>query len=158
MKGDTEMVYQWKTGARYSVSAEVAASVMNELSAQNNLSAKALVDASRPEDAPLHNEFEWDDGIAAEKWREQQGRVMIAMVAVVQEGTEQKEPIRAYFHIEDNQPRYEPIVTIISSEEKQAKLFKLAIKELQSFRDKYQSIKEFTKLFADIREFEEKAS
>lgn len=151
------MVYQWKTGARYKASAETAAEVMNGLAAQNNLSAKALVDVSRPVDAPLHNEFEWDDGIAAEKWREQQGRVMIAMISVITDDAVQQEPVRAYFHIEEQQPNYEPITLIVKNEDKAEKLFRQALKELVSFRDKYNNLKQFKKLFEDIDELQQQS-
>lgn len=151
------MVYQWKTGARYKVAAETAAGVMNELAAQNNLSAKALVDASRPVDAPLHNEFEWDDNVAAEKWREQQGRVMIAMISVIVDDAVQQEPVRAYVHIEEQQPNYEPITLIVKNEDKAEKLFRQALKELVSFRDKYNSLKQFKKLFEDIDELQQQS-
>lgn len=151
------MVYQWKTGARYKASAETAAEVMNGLAAQNNLSAKALVDVSRPVDAPLHNEFEWDDNVAAEKWREQQGRVMIAMISVIVDDAVQQEPVRAYVHIEEQQPNYEPITLIVKSEDKAEKLFRQALKELASFRDKYNSLKQFKKLFEDIDELQQQS-
>lgn len=126
---------------------------MNQLAAENNLNAKALVDVSRPVDAPLHKEFEWDDNIAAEKWREQQGRVMIAMITVISDGApEQETPVRAYFHIEDHQPNYEPVTLIIKDEDKTAKLFKQAMRELFSFQEKYSGLRQFKKLFEDIEE------
>lgn len=149
------MIYQWKTGTRYKVDAEVAAQVMNGLAAENNLIAKALVDVSRPEDAPLHKEFEWDDGIAAERWREQQGRVMIASIHVITDSSVKQDPVRAYFHIEEKQSNYEPIELIIQDEEKTGRLFQQALKELTAFREKYKTLKAFRKLFDDITEIEQ---
>jgi hypothetical protein len=43
-----------------------------------------VLDLSRPVDAPLHGCFEWDDDIAAEKWRLEQSRNLIRSVEVVQ--------------------------------------------------------------------------
>lgn len=151
------MVYQWKSGARYRVAADVAANVMNGLAEENRLSAKALVDISRPEDAPLHNEFEWNDGIAAEKWREQQGRVMIAMISVITDEAVQQEPVRAFFNIEKGQSNYEPISLIIKDADKTELLFRQAMSELKSFREKYKGLKEFQKLFHDIEEIEQQS-
>ena len=146
------MVYQFKTGAMYKVEAKVAAEVMNELEAEGKLSAKELVNVSRPDDAPLHDEFEWDDEIAGEKWREQQARVMIASVTIIHEDLPQKEPIRAYFHIEQNQPNYERIETIIKQEDRTEMLIKMAKKELAAFKAKYSGIQAFQKVFNAIDE------
>lgn len=143
------MVYKWRTGF-YKTSAEVAAEEMNRLAASNNLTAKALVDASRPVDAPLHDEFEWDDSIAAEKWREQEARVMIASITVIADENAQAEPVRAFFNIEPSTPIYEPVQTIVRDSSKSDRLFTQAMEELESFQRKYNSIKEFSKLFLEI--------
>ena len=144
------MVYQWKSGTRFGVAADVAAKIMNELEAEGRLSGNELVEASRPEDAPLHNEFEWDDSVAAEQWRCQQGRTMIAAITVIREEMPKSEPVRAYFHIEKNQPNYERIETIIRSEDKAAMLFKVAMNELKAFKAKYSGLEAFKKIIEDI--------
>ena len=41
-----------------------------------------VVDTARPEDSPLHSHFEWDDGIAGEKYRQVQAAAMIRSVHV----------------------------------------------------------------------------
>ena len=52
--------YTWLAGSRHKVDAEVAGRVCEELERNGGLTAERLVEASRPEDAPLHKEFEWD--------------------------------------------------------------------------------------------------
>ena len=59
--------YVWAEGFQHKTDASVVAKVTTELEAKNMLTAHNLVDVSRPEDAPLHGEFEWNDEIAAEK-------------------------------------------------------------------------------------------
>ncbi len=41
-----------------------------------------VVDDARDPKSPLHAEFEWDDSLAGEKWRQQQARVLIHSVRV----------------------------------------------------------------------------
>lgn len=41
-----------------------------------------VVDAARDPENPLHDNFEWDDTEAAEAWRRQQARMLIARVRV----------------------------------------------------------------------------
>ena len=69
--------YTWCDGSHHKVDPNVAAQVATELEEAGMLTAKNLVDVSRPEDAPLHDEFEWDDSVAAEKYREGQARNVI---------------------------------------------------------------------------------
>lgn len=146
------MIYQWKSGTRYKAIPQKAAEVMDRLAKEGRLCAKELVEVSRPEEAPLHNEFEWDDTVAAEKWREHQGRCMIAALTVIYEDTPQKAPIRAFFHIQEETSNYEPVEVIIQSEDKQNLLIKTALKELNAFKAKYSGIKAFSKLFSVIDE------
>lgn len=76
---------EWKIKGLYPVSADDAVDVINGCQDESGyISAKAVVDASRSERAILHPCFEWNDGTAAEKWREQQARVMIKNLVVVE--------------------------------------------------------------------------
>jgi hypothetical protein len=47
------------------------------------LTTKSVVAASRSEKAVLHDCFEWDDSIAAERHREEQARAIITSIRVV---------------------------------------------------------------------------
>ena len=70
------MVYKWKTGY-HKVDAETAGKELNRIKKKRGLTAKAVVDESRDPKARLHKEFEWNDNIAAERFREQQARILI---------------------------------------------------------------------------------
>jgi hypothetical protein len=50
---------------------------------EGSLRASAVLEDSRPEDAPLHPAFEWDDAAAAEQYRLDQARSLIRSVTVV---------------------------------------------------------------------------
>ena len=134
------MVYKWKDGARVKTAAEIAASVMNGLAKKNQLNAETLVNVSRPDDAPLHQEFEWDDPTAAEEWRKQQARCLIHSLVVIDEESENKEPIRMFFKIAESSSNYESIDMILRTEDSTEALRNLALRELTSFKAKYNSI------------------
>lgn len=55
--------------------------------AGGELTPGLVVDAARNPTHPLHNRFEWDDSEAAEAWRRQQARVLIASVQVIVQRT-----------------------------------------------------------------------
>lgn len=57
------------------------------------LTPKAVVEEARPEDAPLHPAFEWDNDTAAEKYREHQATNLIRRVRVVAAPAPKRQPI-----------------------------------------------------------------
>lgn len=142
------MVFTWKDGSRHSVSAQVAGEVCSALERQNQLTAKNLVEVSRPEDAPLHKEFCWDDEKAAEMYREQQARVLIRHVVTVSE-TEEK-PIRAFINLEVEDAEYYRIDTVLSSEDKYEKMLTRALAELRMFEKKYADLASLKPVFQAI--------
>lgn len=150
------MVYEWVTGSKHKVSAQIAGEVCEELESQGRLTAKNLLDVSRPEDAPLHGEFEWDDSVAAEKFREEQARHVINSIKVVrteEENENENEPhIRAFFNLRRTEPEYESIQVILSDEDKYNELMKVAVRDLMAFERKYNKLKELSKVFDAINE------
>ena len=147
------MVYSWKEGTRYKTDANIAGAVCAEMEAAGTLTAGNLVEASRPKDAPLHKEFEWNNTKAAEEWRKHQARNIIhSLVLVTDPGTD-SESVRAIFKIETRSNNYESIVAIVQQEDKYDALKKAALRELEAFRMKYAQIEELGKVFAAITEF-----
>ena len=144
------MVYQWKTGSRHKVSAAVAAEVMDRLAEEDRLNAQELVEESRPEDAPLHSEFEWDDSIAAEKYREEQAGALIRHLVVRIEANDQEYPTRQYFMIQPEAKIYEPIQVILKDEDKTDLLLEQAKRELRAFKAKYACLKELAEVIKAI--------
>ena len=136
------MGISWVKGSHFKVSAEVAKGVMDGLAQEGRLTPAELVEASRPENAPLHGEFEWNDSIAAEKWREQTGRVMIASISVTVDKDEETIPVRAYFNIEHVSHEYIPTEVIMSDDAKRERLLDIAKRELASFKVKYATLTE----------------
>lgn len=143
------MVFKWKDGARQTVSAQIAGEVCSALESEGRLTAKTLVDVNRPEDAPLHNAFEWDNDEAAERWREQQARNIIHSIVVVDE-TQESEPVRAFFNIVATAPEYESIGAIVKTEDKYRALMATALRELKAFQKKYSQLEELSPVFEAI--------
>lgn len=77
----------------------------------NELTAPLVVDAARPEDAPLHPVFEWDDSIAAERHREHQARNLIRSVQIIPSDNELPQPV--FVHVESLQS-YQPAVIVVN--------------------------------------------
>lgn len=141
------MTYQFKKSSYIKANAQIDGEMCERLAADDNLSAKALLDANRPEDAPLHNAFEWDDSVAAESWRVHQARHIINSLEVVIDG---KEPVRAYFNIVRTEPEYRHIDTILQRQDTTQALLLTAYRELLAFRKKYSKLEQLAQVFAAV--------
>jgi len=70
--------YAWKSTqseSAYHATAEQAHEAFETIRKRDGkLTAPAVVDEARPEESVLHEDFEWRDDIAAEKYRQRRGR------------------------------------------------------------------------------------
>lgn len=142
------MKYRFKKAACIKADAQVAGEICEALASEDKLTAKNLVEVSRPEDAPLHNAFEWNDTIAAEAYRENQARYIIRSVEIVEE---KAEPVRAFFNIEYKEPEYKHIDAILQCAGDRALLLARAMNELKAFEKKYSQLDELAEVFNAIR-------
>jgi hypothetical protein len=149
-EGEEVTEYRWKAGSRCRADANAAGKVCASLERKGRLTPSALVEASRPEDAPLHGEFEWDDAVAAERYRENQAGYIIRSVEVVVQGVEQ--PVRAFVSVdvEGGGKVYEDVLAVVQNATKSAALLREAKAELASFRRKYKALEELAEVFAAI--------
>ena len=145
--------FSYADGYHGVVDAQISGEVCDALSEKGLLTAANLVDVSRPEDAPLHSVFEWVDSVAAEKWREQQARMLIASIRIVVEGKEE-EPIKAFFNLEVKEPEYKSLTAILENEDDTERMLRVALRELSAFRRKYGRLKALANVFNAIDQLE----
>lgn len=142
------MTYQWKTPYLMPVDAQTAGAELSRICQKNGtLEPSDVVEESRPETAPLHPCFEWNDIIAAEKYREYQAGGIIRNIVVVEEKPDKPDRIRAFVHV---QSTYQPIQVVLSDEEKRMEMLQNALRELRAFTEKYKSLKSLEPVFEAI--------
>lgn len=144
---EMQMVYKFKPGARIKADPQKAGAVLEQLEAENRLTAADLVEVSRPKSAPLHKEFEWNNTKAAAAYREIQARHIINSIEIIRD---EREPIRAYFNIVRTDPQYRHIDTIMQQADERAALLNMALRELEAFRRKYAQLVELAAVFEAI--------
>ena len=154
------MIYKFKNGAHVKgVSAQVAGETCAQLESEGKLTPHDLVEVSRPEDAPMHKAFEWNDAVAAERYREMQASYIIRSIVVKPETT--TEPVRGFVSIakpladEDEVPvkpkhEYRAINNVLSDESMRSQMLANALAELAAFRRKYVTLTELAEVFAAI--------
>jgi uncharacterized protein YfiM (DUF2279 family) len=118
------------------VSAEDALDELTRIHASAGLSAKAVVDESRPDDAVLHPVFEWDDEVAGERYREHQATTLIRSVRIVVDPADETGSVTepAFINVSQaGQPGvYEPPSTVAESVSYLAMATENAMRELRS--------------------------
>lgn len=148
------MVYSFKSGSHIKADAQAAGEMCEKLAAEGRLTARDLVEENRPESAPLHNEFEWNNDAAADSWREHQARHIIGCLVIK---AEKKEPVRAFFNIQRSEPTYSHIESILQSRDETESLLRTALLELTAFERKYAMLKELARVFEAIDEVQKGA-
>lgn len=151
-----KMVYKYKA-TQYKIPAQVAGEYLNELGEkEGGLTAETLLEASRPEEALLHDCFEWDDSLAAERFRLRQARSFIGNIVAVEIQGKPVEKTRAFVSVTETAHRekgvFVPIVTAMSDERSRETVLKNALFELQAFKEKYRTLSELAKVFEAIDE------
>lgn len=147
-------IYKWKSGSRVGADAQKVGEVCERLERKGNLTPKALVDASRRKNAALHNLFEWDDEIAAEKYRETQASYLIRSIEIV--ATSTSEPVRAFVsvtaNVETTERTYINVERALSTNGTREEVLAIALAELKAFERKYSNLEELASVLAAIRE------
>lgn len=115
-----------------------------------------LSDAKRKR-SPLHNFFEWEDSVAAEKYRVQQARYMLRSIRVVVE-KEAVEETRAFVPVVIREPEKEPrkvyttVQYALSDEQLRQQTIEYALKQLENWRNRWN---EYTELADALRAVDE---
>jgi hypothetical protein len=148
--------YGWKPGSRLKISPQIVGEELISIQQrQGALTPAIVVEESRPENAPLHSEFEWRDDIAAEEFRKEQARHMIRHV-VVRKETTSGEPIvvRAFVSVTDDQAKqaFFRIEDAMSDPDKRNQVLQQALRDLNAWRRKYDDLTELSAIFAAIDE------
>lgn len=148
------MVYEYRTKGLFKVSAQIAGEECARLeNSAEGLSPKTLLDASRDKSAPLHNEFEWNDGLAAEKYRESQAGDIIRNIYIVPQETEETTAVRAFVKVNSGvmPGKYNNIHAVLKNPDARERLLESAKKDCESFVHKYQSLNELSETIRAMR-------
>lgn len=146
-------VYTWRPGTEWLYGDKDAGRVAEEImSISDNPTNKEIVDKARDESTELHSMFEWNDDIAAEKYRETQAHRIVCSLSIVKVGLNEKgsdenaKPIRLLHHV-DSVPGYVTIQRIMGDDVMHKQLLEQAYADLRAFKVKYSMLKELNDIF-----------
>ncbi len=147
------MIYTWKEAVNPGIDAQIAGEELERIRVRHNgrLDKKDVVDASRPESAPLHKAFEWNDAVAAEAHRLSQAGYLIRGITVVLDAKPDASPVRAFVSVMRDEDRsYTSTAHALSDSELRAQVLRTALDELEAWRKRYSDLVEMAKVFAAI--------
>jgi len=154
--------YSIKRGSRISVNADVAGKLLEEIeSVHGMVTPELIVKASKRKSSPLYSFFDWDNNLAADKWRLTQAKYLIRSITVIISAPEYTEPQRAFVCVskgylngsEREEGTFLTIESAMSDKETRELLVKKALQELKFWKARYQHLKELSSLFAAIDEY-----
>lgn len=149
------VTYAWRENVRIPIKAEVAGAALDYLRTGNKgiLTPSLVVDAARHPDHPLHKAFTWDDSAAAEKYRENQARVLISSVRVVVIGPDDKATSRVAFLSVINREEgrgYMTSAAVMGDSDYRNQALEDALISLQGWKRRYNHLEELAKVFEAI--------
>ena len=114
----------------------------------DDVTPEQVVEAARDESSELHKCFDWDDQIAAEKWRKQQARQILCFLIIKEEEPSEAVPLRVFY--KNDEGGYKKSELIFRNDDEYQKLLQTALAELSAFKRKYARLQELSEILALI--------
>lgn len=126
---------------------QTAADAIRDLAKKHgSITAEIVVKAASKKTSPLHPHFDWDDTVAARKWRLEQASSLIRKINVQYiVGEERTVSVRAFHNVTDDEEPggfYVPIDTALSVESYRDQLLSNCKRDMAAFRAKYAALSE----------------
>ena len=155
--------YRYRVDGLVKAPPQVAGQICDDIMDENGYVApERLVDVSRPVTAPLHNEFEWNNDVAAEKYRNEQARQIIKNIVRVEISEEAGEPKpikcwvnseRAFVPTDERLHRYVTLEAALTNQDWRKNLIETAKRDMRSFIAKYRRLTELANIIDEMNNF-----
>ena len=153
-KATASRTHRWKSGSRFPVRPAVAAAALDAIAraSAGAVTPAAVVDAARSTRHPLHRCFTWDDTVAAERWREQQARVLIGAVRVIVEdgGKGASQVAFLSVNVRDAGRAYMASTVVLSDDDYREQALAEALAALNGWRRRHRHLNELAEVFEAI--------
>lgn len=167
--------YSWKSGYSYSVSAEIVGNVLEKIEQRKgSATSEDFLEYSRNEDAETHEMFEWDDAIAAEKYRLRQSAQIINQLQIeityeeaqttdteiILEVPNHTIKTSAFVNVGERYSKptekatYVNVIDAMKDADKRKQVLKNASASLEAFKQKYKGFKELDRVIIEIDNFQ----
>lgn len=149
--------YEWGDYG-YAVDANIVGSICEGIEARDGVVTKeALLEVAKDPNSPLHDSFEWDNDVAANKYRLGQSKTMINNLRVVVRITENHKPQRFSAFIKVNNANsntpaeYLNVVDALKDDEARSFILERMYRDMKSFCSRYEMYEEAAGVVSAIK-------
>lgn len=145
-----EMIFKFANGSRLDGDAQSVGSRLHHIrNAKGRLTAGDVVEDAKPKNSVLHEYFEWDDEVAAGKYRTDQARHLIRSIVVVED--EGDTPVRAFAKVRvDDENTYEPISVVMSNPRLRMQVLKEVSDQIEALKAKLAALEGFSDVLVEL--------
>jgi len=146
-------IYKFKPMSCISADAQAVGEVCERLETEGRLTPEDLLEESRDDEAPLHDYIEWDDSVAAEKYRVRQCAHVIRSIITVVEHKESEIVTKAFVSLHEpggTKETYKSVAVALQDVTTRDVVLRNAKRELVTFRRKYIQLSELADVFDAI--------
>ena len=136
---------------------------LDEIAAEHDgiLRAEDVVNFAKNEDTALHEKFTWDDTEAAHQYRLWEARELISVSVVMLPGANGN-GVKAFVSLKDDRTQtgggYRSVVSVLNNAKMRAALLREALEEFDAWGQKYNSLKELSRIFTARKRINKRAS
>lgn len=141
------ITHTWKMPGIFKADAQKVGEEIRALG--DEVTPQQLVEAAKDESTELHKCFDWDNDVAAEKWRLHQARQIFCFLVIREEEPEPESvPVKVWNKIDNG--GYKHVERVFRREDEYQKLLQTAYAELRAFKIKYARLQELSEILALI--------
>lgn len=145
--------YSWGEGFQPKVDANIVGGVCEQIEDKDGAVTKeSFLEASRPEDSPTHNLFEWDNDKAAELYRLDTSKRVIGCLRVTYINSESEScNVRAFVNTSNytEKAQYESVDVILKEEDKRTLYLTRIKQELDNYIKRNSHIEELADILIE---------
>ena len=144
-------IVAWKLNGIFKADAQLVAQEIDDIG--DKFTCQQIVDKARDSSTELHKCFEWNDSVAAEKYRLKQAQQVVAHLVIVRNNDNnepEKTNVRMIVNDGQGNNTYTPIRLVVRKQDEYERLLERAKEELRAFKKKYASISELEEILSLI--------
>ena len=143
--------YEYRVNPGYAVPAQVVGELCEQLEGtEEGLTPHTFIEASRDPSSPTHIMLEWNDDIAAEKYREHQARKIIGNIRIVKEENDTSYLERGFVSIPGGTNTYVTMQSALNRDDWRKHLLDDARRDMECFKAKYRRLTELAAVIAEM--------
>lgn len=148
-----ETIIKWSLKDIFKADAQKCYEEIQEIGEE--VKPEQVVKRAKDKSSELHKCFDWDNTIAAEKWRLNQARSVLNHLVVIKHEVDdpKSEPIQFRVMMKNDRSElsgYKQTIVMVKDEDEYRKLLNQAYEELRAFKQKYQCLSELSEIIALI--------